>query len=210
MSGRYNRCIIFTGGDPELRLPDGVTADGALIIAADSGFTNCTALGLEPALVVGDFDSLGYAPESAETEIFPKEKDDTDLMLAVRAALGRGCDDITILGALGGRFDHMFANVQTLAFIAERGAVGRIVSEREEITLLTAGEYDFPQREGRSLSLFAWSPRVEGLTLRGVKYALENGSITNAFPIGISNEIVGERAFVGFTAGLLLVVRSSL
>ena len=205
-----NRCIIFTGGDPEPFLPEGTEPKGALIIAADSGYKNCKELGLEPHLVLGDFDSLGSIPENAEHAVFPKEKDDTDLMLAVREALRRGCDDITILGATGGRFDHTFANVQTLAFIAENGAEGRILGVNEEIRLLTPGTHRFPKREGRSLSLFAYSREVRGLTLRGVKYTLENGSITNSFPIGISNEIEAESAEVVFTEGMLLVVMSRL
>ena len=204
------RCVIFTGGEPEPYLPQGVDTDGALIIAADSGYRNCTQLGLMPDIVLGDFDSLGSIPDGTEHAVFPKEKDDTDLRLAVREALSRGCDDITILGALGGRFDHTFANVQTLAFIAEHGASGRIVSVGDEIRLLTAGCYRFPRREGRSLSLFAYSSEVTGLTLRGVKYGLENGSVTNAFPIGISNEIEADFAEVSFDEGLLLAVMSTL
>ena len=204
------KCVIFTGGEQEAFLPEGVDTEGALIIAADSGYRGCRALGFTPALVLGDFDSLGEIPEDIGHTVFPKEKDDTDLMLAVREALSRGCKDITILGAMGGRFDHTFANVQTLAFIAENGGRGRIVSTREEIRLLTAGEHRFPKREGRSLSLFAYSGEVKGLTLKGVKYALENGSITNAFPIGISNEITADYAEVSFTEGLLLAVMSTL
>ena len=205
-----HRCIIFAGGDPEPFLPEGTVTEKAFIIAADSGYTNCKALGFAPNLVLGDFDSLGAVPGDTEHITFPKEKDDTDLMLAVREALCRGCDDITILGALGGRFDHTFANVQTLAFIAENGAEGRILSVNEEIRLLTPGKYSFPKREGRSLSLFAYSREVKGLSLRGVKYALENGSITNSFPIGISNEIEAESAEVVFTEGMLLAVMSRL
>ena len=204
------RCIIFTGGDPEPCLPEGAETEGALIIAADSGFENCRALGFRPDLVLGDFDSLGHIPEGNEYSVFPKEKDDTDLMLAVREALRRGCDDITILGAMGGRFDHTFANVQTLAFIAENGASGRILSVNEEIRLLRPGSHSFPKRDGRSLSLFAYSSEVKGLTLRGVKYTLENGTITNGFPIGISNEIEADTAEVSFSEGLLLAVMSRL
>ncbi len=202
------RCLIFAGGEPEPYLPEGVVTDGALIIAADKGYENCAALGITPVLVIGDFDSLGRVPEGAK--VYPKEKDDTDLMLAVREALSRGCEDITILGAMGGRFDHTFANVQVLDFILSEGGVGRITSVREEVTLLPAGVYAFPKREGWSLSLFAYSRRVTGLTLCGVKYTLENGEITRFFPIGVSNEITSDSAEVSFKTGILLVCQSRL
>ena len=91
-------------------------------------------------------------------------------MLAAKEAVCRGYSDITILCALGGRADHLFANIQTLAFIRSEGAWGRILSAYEEITLLTPGDYTFKKREGFSLSVFAYSDLVEGLTLRGVKY----------------------------------------
>lgn len=202
------RCIIFTGGRPEPRLPEGLELDGAYIIAADSGYKNCKQLGAVPNLAVGDYDSLNFVPEDCEHITYPCEKDDTDLMAAVREALRRGCGDITILGAMGGRFDHTFANVQVLAFINSEGARGRILSCGEEIMLAGAGEYSVARREGYSLSLFAYTPQVRGLTLRGVKYTLENGEINANFPIGISNEITAERAEISFTEGLLLIVQS--
>ena len=197
------RCIIFTGGRPEPHLPDGLELGGAYIIAADSGYKNCKQLGAVPNLAVGDYDSLNFVPD-------PCEKDDSDLMAAVREALRRGCGDITILGAMGGRFDHTFANMQVLAFINSEGARGRILSCGEEIMLAGAGEYSVARREGYSLSLFAYTPQVRGLTLRGVKYSLENGEISANFPIGISNEITAERAEISFTEGLLLIVQSRL
>ena len=135
------RCIIFTGGRPEPHLPDGLELEGAYIIAADSGYKNCKQLGAVPNLAVGDYDSLNFVPDDCEHITYPCEKDDTDLMAAVREALRRGCGDITILGAMGGRFDHTFANVQVLAFINSEGARGRILSCGEEIMLAGAGEY---------------------------------------------------------------------
>jgi thiamine pyrophosphokinase len=111
---------------------------------------------------------------------------------------------------MGGRFDHTFANVQALGFIAENGAEGRIVSVNEEIIMLSPGRNLFPKRGDRSLSLFAYTNEVRGLTIAGVKYPLENGCITNRFPIGISNEITADCAEVSFTEGLLLAVMSKL
>jgi thiamine pyrophosphokinase len=202
------RCIIFTGGKPEPRLPDGLETDGAFIIAADSGYKNCKKLGIQPDLAVGDYDSLNFVPDDCEQLTFPKEKDDTDLMLAVREALSRGCMDITVLGAMGGRFDHTFANVQTLAFIRSQGAWGRILTCREQIMLVTPGSYTVRNRERCSLSLFAYSGEVSGLTVRGVKYPLTDGKIDSTFPIGVSNEILGDAAEISFSDGELLIVQS--
>ncbi len=205
-------CVIFAGGElKNLQLVWDRTDKNSFVICADSGYKYARQLGITPKLTVGDFDSLGYVPESmGEIMTFPKEKDDSDLMLAIREALSRGFKRITILGALGGRFDHTYSNVQSLGFIASNGAQGRIISESEEITLLSPGEYSFPKNPSCSLSLFSYSERVSGLTLKGVKYPLENGEITNLFPIGISNVITAEKAVISFTDGQLLVICSQL
>jgi thiamine pyrophosphokinase len=204
------RCIIFAGGDPEPRIPDGLETDGALIIAADRGYRNCKELGIVPNLAVGDYDSLNFVPDDCEHLTFPKEKDDTDLMLAVREAISRGCGDITVVGAMGGRFDHTFANVQTLAFIRSHGAWGRILSCRERITLVTPGSYEVEKIEGFSLSLFSYSENVGGLTVRGVKYPVDGGRLVSDFPLGVSNEITADRAEITFDEGLLLSVNKIL
>lgn len=57
-------------------------------------------------------------------------------MLAVKEAINRGYKNIDIYGAFGGRFDHMFSNIQALAFIAENNSVGNLISESETVTLL--------------------------------------------------------------------------
>ena len=203
-------CVIFTGGKPEPFIPEGLDIKGAFVIAADKGYKNCKKLNIVPNLTIGDYDSLGYIPKECEHLQFPKEKDDTDLMLAAREAIKRGFTDITILGAMGGRLDHMYSNIQTLAFIRSEGAWGRILSVYEEIILLTPGEYSFKYCEGYSLSLFSYSDIVEGLTIRGAKYPTSDIQLSNLFPLGASNEIISDTAEVSFEKGLLLVIRSKL
>ncbi|WP_124098462.1 thiamine diphosphokinase [Ruminococcus sp. Marseille-P6503] len=207
-----DNCVIFTGGvlDYPERLDSSVWKN-AFVIAADSGYRYAQALGIIPDLAMGDYDSLGYIPENCgEVMTFPKEKDDSDLMLAIREALRRGYKDITIIGALGGRFDHTFSNLQSLGFIAKQGASGKIISADESITLNAPGEYRVRRDDSRSLSLFAYTEAVTGLTVSGVKYPLENSEITSFFPIGLSNVITDDYACISFKSGLLLIISSRL
>ena len=76
---------------------------GDYIIAADGGYRSLRARGIEPDFVMGDFDSLGYRPDHPNVETHPVMKDDTDLGLAVRWALGHGYRRLVMAGALGGR-----------------------------------------------------------------------------------------------------------
>ncbi len=62
----------------------------ALVIAADGGLRHLEAQGLTADLIVGDFDSLGRVPEGDNILRHPAEKDDTDMLLAVRTGLDRG------------------------------------------------------------------------------------------------------------------------
>lgn len=206
------RCVIFTGGElKDISAIPHEIYDNAFVIAADSGYKYAMELGVIPDVTMGDYDSLGYVPkQSGEVMTFPKEKDDSDLMLTIREALKRGYKDITILGALGGRFDHTISNLQTLSFILDNGGRGRIVSESEDIFLLAPGSCKVKRNEQRSLSLFAYSEKVKGLTIKGAKYPLENGTITSSFPIGLSNEIIDDEAEISFTDGKLLVILSAL
>ena len=204
-------CTIFTGGEIEdLSFIDVQKVNGTFIICADSGYSYAKKLGLNPDVVIGDYDSLGFIPDlNNEVFTFPKEKDDTDLMLAIKEALNRGYQNIEIYGALGGRFDHTFGNIQALAYICSEGGKGRIITEREEMTILDPCECTIKNKEGYSLSLFAYSDVVENYCINGVKYETKT-NLLNSFPLGISNEILGDKATLSFTKGQLLIIRSKL
>ncbi|MDE6150358.1 MAG: thiamine diphosphokinase [Ruminococcus sp.] len=207
------KCVIFTGGeiDKDFSFIDINEVKKSFVICADSGYIYAKKAGIEPDIIIGDYDSLGFIPENInEKFIFPKEKDDTDLMLAVKKALNRGYKQIDIYGAFGGRFDHMFSNVQALSFIAENRAVGNLISECERVTLLNPGDYEFKYKDNYSLSLFSYTDDVNGLTLKGTKYITDNITLSNHFPLGVSNIIIQENASISFKSGKLLVVQSKM
>lgn len=203
-------CAIFAGG-PENGMPCLPVPAGAEILCADSGLRLCERLGLKPDLVLGDFDSLGKVPEGIPHMTVPVEKDDTDTLLAARTALERGCTDIRIYGAFGGRLDHTLANIQTLEFLLHHGAEGALISSENYAFLQKAGtKRHYPQIAGFSFSVFAWSERCTGVTLEGTYYSLENGTLTRDFPLGVSNHITAETASVRVKTGTLLIVGSRL
>ena len=73
------------------------------------------ALGREPDLILGDFDSAPAPDSPAEQLTFPVEKNDTDTMLAMKELYRRGYGKLTIYGGTHGRLDHTFANFQSLS-----------------------------------------------------------------------------------------------
>ena len=196
-------CIIFCAAEFDtLAAPIG-NAD--YILAADGGLRHLEKLGLKPNGIIGDFDSLGFVPEGAE--VFPVEKDDTDAMLAVRLGLEKGCTRFLLYGGLEGpRLDHTIANLQTLQFLADRGARGTLVGGNQHVTVIRNTTITFPAHCRGHISVFCMGKPARGVTIRGLLYSLEKGTLDAGFPLGVSNHFTGETATVTVEEGSLLIV----
>ena len=197
------KCIIFCSADCKGLLSPIGAED--YIIAADGGLRHTQSLHLTPHAILGDFDSLGYTPENAD--IFPVEKDDTDAMLAVRHGLSLGYREFWLYGALDGpRLDHTVANFQTLQYLADRGAQGYLMGNDYLVTVIKEETLFFPAAATGILSVFCLGENAENVTLTGLKYPLENGTITPGFPLGVSNHFTGAEATVRVEKGSLLAL----
>ena len=196
-------CLIFcAAGFDGLLKP--IEADD-FILAADGGLSHVEKLGLTPDGILGDFDSLGYVPEGST--VFPVEKDDTDAMLAVRKGLELGYRSFLLYGSLDGpRLDHTVANFQTLQFLADHGASGYLVGKEYLVTVLKNGTLRFPASATGILSVFCMGSDSRGVTISGLQYPLENGTLTAGFPLGVSNHFVGEEGKISVTDGSVLVL----
>jgi len=196
-------CIIFCAAEFHgLAEPIG-PAD--FLIAADGGLQHIQKLRIPCAAVLGDFDSLGYVPEGAA--VFPVEKDDTDAMLAVRLGLEKGYRRFVIYGGMDGpRVDHTVANLQTLQYLADRGAEGYLVGRRYTATVIREQTLVFPREAAGILSLFCLNGKATGVTLKNLKYTLTDGTLSSGFPLGVSNAFLGEEASVTVKEGSVLAI----
>ena len=175
------------------------------ILAADGGLTHLQKLGIEPHEILGDFDSLGYVPQDAR--VFPVEKDDTDAMLAARRGLELGYREFLFYGSLDGpRPDHTVANFQTLQFLADRGAKGYLIGNTHIVTVVKNGAISFPAGAKGTISVFCMGPDAHGVTISGLHYSLENGTLSAGFPLGVSNHFTGAPATISVEDGSLLVI----
>ena len=196
------RCYIVGAGEfVEYWLP----RQGDYIIAADAGYIELNTRGIMPDLVVGDFDSLGSAPQHPNVVHCPAEKDDTDMMLAVKQGLARGYKTFIINGGLGGRLDHELANIQILVNIANRGARGIILGRDMCVTAITNGAAGFTSGASGYISVFSVGDKADGVTLTGLKYPLENATLAYDYPLGVSNEFTGSPATVEVRSGTLII-----
>lgn len=184
--------------------------EGAYIIALDGGLLFCANHSIEPDMIVGDFDSLEQELLSQyQTDIIyrlPCEKDDTDTLAAIKMAVAKGFKSFTIYGGLGGRLSHTMANIQSLLYLKERGLHGELVGHNSRIFLVKEECITLQQQEKGYISVFSYSEKAEGVTLKNLKYEIENRILTSSFPIGVSNEFVGREAEISVRQGVLLVV----
>ena len=195
-------CVIFCAAEFDgLLFP---IPENALVIAADGGLRHTQALGLQPDVILGDFDSLGYVP--GDSRVFPVEKDDTDTMLAVKLALDRGCDFFVFYGALDGpRLDHTVANFQTLGYLATHGARGVLIGRDYIVTVLSEETIVFPATSTGILSLFCMGGSAR-VTIGGLQYPLDRGILTPDFPLGVSNHFQGREARITVHDGQVLAL----
>ena len=195
-------CIIFcAAGFDGLLFP---IPEDALVIAADGGLRHTQALGIRPNVILGDFDSLGDVPD--DSQVYPVEKDDTDAMLAVRVGLERGCDFFLFYGAMDGpRLDHTVANFQTLGYLATHGARGALIGRDYIATVLCEETIEFSEDADGILSLFCLGASAE-VTIEGLKYGLDHGTLTPDFPLGVSNHFEGKAARITVHDGQALAL----
>lgn len=197
------KCIVFCAAEFD-RLACPIEPED-YVIAADGGLQHTQALGIEPQEILGDFDSLGYIPQDAR--VFPVEKDDTDAMLAARRGLALGFREFLYYGSLDGkRLDHTVANYQTLQYLADHGARGYLVGQDFLVTVVKEGRIFFPEGTEGVISVFCLGADARGVSLRGLYYPLEGGTLTAGFPLGVSNHFTGAPAEISVEAGSLLVM----
>ena len=182
-----------------------------LTIAADSGWKTAQALGITPAVLVGDFDSLGQPDVPAGTEILrvPVEKDDTDAQLAVRVSLERGATEIVLIAGLGGRVDHTLSLLGILELLHAKKVRAILTDGRNRVRLLQNDSLLLARdARYRFLSLIAISDKVRGVSIEGCKYPLQNAVLDRRNQYAISNEIAGNAALINIRRGSVLVIES--
>ncbi len=205
------RAIIFANGlltDPEpvrrILSPDD------FLIAADGGTQHARALGLTPAVIIGDLDSLSEeekqwaGQESIRLETFPQDKDETDLELAIQFAVNKGFDPIVIVAALGGRIDQTIGNLSLLTDPQHAGRDIRLDDGVEEV-LFTRNSCQVRGMAGDIISLLPWGGEVRGVNTKGLRWVLDGETLSAHKTRGISNEMLAETAQISIRDGLLLV-----
>lgn len=219
-----NRILILTGGNLEIdflkQYLENQEESFSFVICADRGLEAAYKIGLNVDGIVGDFDSLGQKElletyrktGNVEIRTFVPEKDWTDTHLAIDFALEKNPEELIILGATGTRLDHVLGNFNLLMIPAQKNVMTYMLDSWNKICLLKGpAEYQILKEKayGKYLSVIPFTPEVHKVTLEGFKYPLQNADMTMGNSLGVSNEIVEEKAKISFESGYLMVIESN-
>jgi len=207
-----NRIIIFANGDlPDLNKARSLIRADDFILCADGGTHHALALGLMPNLVIGDMDSLGkniwqeLENSGVSIELFPRDKNETDLELALNRAIELGPKEIIVIGALGGRLDQTLGNISLLSDVRLATFNVRFDDGVEEI-FFCRSQVKVHGGSGDIVSLIPWQGVVTNIKTRNLKWALNNETLYPEKTRGISNEMTSDTASISIGSGLLLIV----
>lgn len=184
-------------------------ANYSVLIAVDGGVNHCHAMNLEPDLILGDLDSADPSSLAQFPQVpikkYPRDKDQTDLELALRLAFHPNVEEIAIFGALGGRTDQTVGNLVLLSRYH-----GKIFIESEsERLFVIKDQAEIATQPGQVISLIPLNGPVFGITTSGLKWTLKNGKLDRDF-IGISNEALGSKVSISVQQGDLLCIINNI
>ncbi len=207
MSKNKTAYIIAAGPIENYNYIKSLIPKNAFIICADGGIKHCETLNIKPNLIISDFDSSIEENYKCEVIKFPCEKDDTDFSLSIKKAINLGYNNIVAFGALGGRIDHTLGAIQMLEYCLNKDVNCTLVDLKNRVQMIRGETEILIEPKDENISIFSYSSTCEGVTLKGMKYPLENGKLTSSFPLGISNKAL-KKSVISIKKGTMLVVFS--
>ncbi|MFD2655275.1 thiamine diphosphokinase [Gracilibacillus thailandensis] len=209
--------IGIVAGGPEKALASLLSYrdDIDIWIGADLGASYLLRKQLPIDIAIGDFDSLDkeeklvIKKQANSFREFPPEKNETDLELAVEAALSYQPASIFLFGVTAGRLDHELANIQLLYRLLEKNVTAKIIDHKNILSIYKPGHYCVQANSSELISFIPLTPTVEGLTLDGFYYPLDNYTVTWGSTRCISNQLIKEQGTFFFNDGILIMIKST-
>ena len=186
-----------------------------LVIAADAGLEVLLQANRPVDLVVGDLDSVSPAALSeatavgAEIQQHSSDKDESDLELALAAAITNGARQIHVVLRDGGRLDHQLANLLVLASKRwQQADIDAVVGEHR--VWVVHGEQTIPLVAGEPLALHAVGGTATGVTTTNLRYPLVDADLPGLVALGISNQAVVDAPTIRVDSGVVIAISSSM
>lgn len=178
------------------------------IICADGGYKHSKLLGVKPAVVVGDMDSIGDNDYDGEIINLPIRKDFTDSEVCIKYILLKHFEEVMMLGFTGKRQDHSLANIFLLKQFADTQTDAYIVDEHNEIRF-TKNENIIYGKKGNIVSIIPVTGDLTGVTTEGLDYPLNNETLVFGETRGVSNIMKSDKCKITITNGQGLIIKAS-
>jgi thiamine pyrophosphokinase len=201
--------LLLLGGEgPSRHLLDPILPAVVCTVAADSGFDLARRLNIVPDLLVGDLDSLAQSRELEEypqerIRRYPRDKDDTDAELGLKALWDSGIQQVVVAGGGGGRVDHLLG----LLLLFEREKTPTLWYTSKEIIQVVEGTHIVSGCQSQTVSFFPLTDTVAGMSSRGLKWPLD-GLEWRRGDMGISNVFTEDPCTISVEQGRLLMIRT--
>lgn len=201
--------VLLAGGsiDDYAKIKD-LIPKNSYLVCADRGYDHALQMGLVPALVIGDMDSVKHdIPDCIPQIVRNPKKDETDTQLALDYLTEKGYNKIRLFACLGGRIDHQYANLQLLERYYRKNIWLSMEDETSEIFLIGDGmRLEVIGCHGDIVSVFAVSKAAEGIDMEHLEYALHHGTLHRDTPMGISNVMLADTCSISVDKGILLII----
>jgi thiamine pyrophosphokinase len=204
-----NRAVILANGAPPtegaLRL---AIANASIFVCADGGANVAARMGVKPAAIVGDLDSV-TAETLAHFEDVPRildgDTERTDTEKALDYALSKGSfEEVILLGASTGRLDHVLGHVSLLRRYRDRVRI--VLEDGHGRAYLARGEQRLDCPAGTVVSFFAVGGPAEGVTTENLRYPLRDRVLALGAQDSISNVVDRAPAWIRVRRGDLIVL----
>lgn len=209
--------LIVSGGNINLDFLNEVIQkeNFGTIIASDKGLEALDRLEIKPDYIIGDFDSIDkivlnkYLDDKTIkiVKLNPK-KDYTDTNMAIKLAIEILSTNIIIVGAIGSRMDHTVANIHVLKEAVDNNIECEILDDNNKIKLINKKTILDLDRNYKYISLIPLTSKVEGITLKGFKYSLLEENLEIGKSLGVSNELIENKATIDLKSGILILIQS--
>lgn len=200
--------LVLAGEPPDESLLAWRAEDADFVIAVDGGMNALIHAGIQPDLLVGDFDSFDPSSSgSVSCEVVREEgQDSTDLEKALRHLPGdEAPDEIVLLGATGGRSDHFLTNLLVASTLPERTKVALDATDEIIRRATPVCSVSLIGMSGQTVSLLPLA-QCDGVTTKGLRWELADAAMGQGVLLGQSNEAVSEDVSVSLRTGNLFVI----
>lgn len=181
-------------------------------IGCDRGSLYILEAGLSLFQAIGDFDSVTVEErqqierQATHMQVFPVDKDDSDLELAIKSLFIQPEDTLVLYGITGGRLDHTLVNIALLKRLVKRGISAKMMDLYHTIDIYLPGQHQLQLDPARYISILPATEQVSGVTIDGFKYPLVNATLEEGSSLTLSNHLLSTNGSISFKEGILIVI----